>query len=146
MGESNAPLVMMVYMTTRIAAVDKGLTIEYIAKRNGSVQFDSICHPNHAAILNERVNTRSFDGVDFVITNSISLVFLDFIASCAILSSPAVFRQSAFTDRQLFKMFQQETRAGDKDDTQNHQYDDLDGDRQEAKCFSGRKYELAHRI
>jgi hypothetical protein len=37
-----------------MAAVEIGLTNEYIANRNGSVQFDSICQPNQVAVRNER--------------------------------------------------------------------------------------------
>jgi hypothetical protein len=46
---------MMLYMITRMPADASGLTIEYTANRNGSVQFDSICHPSHAATLNDLI-------------------------------------------------------------------------------------------
>jgi len=38
-------------MTTRIKDEAIGLTIEYTAKRKGSVQFDSMAHPNRPAVF-----------------------------------------------------------------------------------------------
>src|SRR5687768_594318 len=46
--------VTMPNITTRIAAEVIGLTIEYSPNRSGDAQFDSICHPSHAAVLSDR--------------------------------------------------------------------------------------------
>src|SRR5688572_1081222 len=79
---SYAPCVMTPYMMTKIAAPDKGLTIEYTAKRNGSVQLDSITQPSQAAIRNER---HEVDVCIFSLFSIMSLraTFLFFAVRCA---------------------------------------------------------------
>jgi hypothetical protein len=52
-GSLKLPPVITPNIITSIAAPESGFTIEYVAKRKGSVQFDSICHPSQAAILKE---------------------------------------------------------------------------------------------
>ena len=42
------------YMRTRMNAPATGLMTEYRTKSQGSVQFESISHPSHAAVLNVR--------------------------------------------------------------------------------------------
>jgi hypothetical protein len=49
MGESAALRETALYMKTKIITLAMGLRIEKTRNRNGSVQFDSICHPNQAA-------------------------------------------------------------------------------------------------
>ena len=48
-GDPKSFCVMMLYITTMISALATGLTIEYTANKNGSVQFDSICQPSQVA-------------------------------------------------------------------------------------------------
>src|SRR2546427_2216186 len=45
-----------VYMRTRMNAPATGLTTEYTMKSHGSVQFESISQPSHAATLKVRQN------------------------------------------------------------------------------------------
>src|SRR2546425_5632029 len=42
------------YMRTRMNAPATGLMMEYKTKSHGSVQFESISHPSHAAVLKVR--------------------------------------------------------------------------------------------
>jgi hypothetical protein len=46
---------MTAYMKTKMSAPATGFAIEYVRKRKGSVQLDSICHPSQVATRRLRV-------------------------------------------------------------------------------------------